>query len=282
MGRKLGDPADPLLVSVRSGAKFSMPGMMDTVLNIGLSDKSVEGLAKQAGNERFAWDSYRRLVQMFGKTVLDIDGEAFEQAIDNAKKAKGIKNDLDLDADDLQKLVGAFKRDRARAHRARLPAGAPGAAGPGGQGGVQLLELRPRHPLPPPGAHPDRPRHGRQHGRDGVRQHRRRLRYRRRVHPRPGHRPAGDLRRLPAERPGRGRRRRASATRCRCRTSSGSTRPPTTSSCRSCGRWRTTTATCATSSSPSSAASSGCCRPASASAPPPPRSGSRSSSSSRA
>ena len=110
MGRKLGDPADPLLVSVRSGAKFSMPGMMDTVLNIGLSDKSVEGLAKQASNERFAWDSYRRLVQMFGKTVLDIDGEAFEQAIDAAKKAKGIKNDLDLDADDLQQLVGAFKQ----------------------------------------------------------------------------------------------------------------------------------------------------------------------------
>ena len=110
MGRKLGDPADPLLVSVRSGAKFSMPGMMDTVLNIGLSDKSVEGLAKQASNERFAWDSYRRLLQMFGKTVLDIDGEAFEQAIDAAKKAKGIKNDLDLDADDLQQLVGVFKQ----------------------------------------------------------------------------------------------------------------------------------------------------------------------------
>ncbi len=110
MGRKLGDPADPLLVSVRSGAKFSMPGMMDTVLNIGLSDKSVQGLAKQASNERFAWDSYRRLVQMFGKTVLDIDGEAFEQAIDNAKKAKGIKNDLDLDAEDLQQLVGVFKQ----------------------------------------------------------------------------------------------------------------------------------------------------------------------------
>ena len=89
MGRKLGDPADPLLVSVRSGAKFSMPGMMDTVLNIGLSDESVHGLAKQAGNERFAWDAYRRLIQMFGKTVLDIDGEHFEHAIDAAKKAKG-------------------------------------------------------------------------------------------------------------------------------------------------------------------------------------------------
>src|ERR1700750_1941014 len=109
MGRKLGDPADPLLVSVRSGAKFSMPGMMDTVLNIGLSDESVEGLAKQAGNERFAWDSYRRLLQMFGKTVLDIDGEHFEHAIDEAKKAKGVRNDLDLDAADLQNLVEVFK-----------------------------------------------------------------------------------------------------------------------------------------------------------------------------
>jgi len=109
MGRKLGDHADPLLVSVRSGAKFSMPGMMETVLNIGLSDESVHGLAKQAGSERFAWDSYRRLIQMFGKTVLDIEGHEFEQAIDAAKQAKGTKNDLDLDAEDLQKLVDSFK-----------------------------------------------------------------------------------------------------------------------------------------------------------------------------
>jgi pyruvate, orthophosphate dikinase len=109
MGRKLGDHADPLLVSVRSGAKFSMPGMMETVLNIGLSDESVHGLAKQAGSERFAWDSYRRLIQMFGKTVLDIDGQEFEHAIDAAKQAKGTSNDLDLDAGDLQALVDSFK-----------------------------------------------------------------------------------------------------------------------------------------------------------------------------
>ena len=109
MGRKLGDPADPLLVSVRSGAKFSMPGMMETVLNIGLSDESVQGLAKQAGNDRFAWDSYRRLLQMFGKTVLDIEGEHFEHAMDAAKQAKGVRNDLDLDANDLQGLVETFK-----------------------------------------------------------------------------------------------------------------------------------------------------------------------------
>ena len=110
MGRSLGDGDDPLLVSVRSGAKFSMPGMMETVLNIGLSDASVQGLAKQAGNERFAWDSYRRLIQMFGKTVLDIEGHEFEQAIDDAKSAKGTKNDLDLDAEDMKALVETFKQ----------------------------------------------------------------------------------------------------------------------------------------------------------------------------
>ncbi len=109
MGRSLGQSDDPLLVSVRSGAKFSMPGMMETVLNIGLNDDSVQGLAKQAGSGRFAWDSYRRLIQMFGKTVLDIDGEHFEDAIDAAKKAKGTENDLDLDEDDLRALVDTFK-----------------------------------------------------------------------------------------------------------------------------------------------------------------------------
>jgi pyruvate,orthophosphate dikinase len=118
MGRKLGDPADPLLVSVRSGAKFSMPGMMETVLNIGLSDESVQGLAKQAGNERFAWDSYRRLIQMFGKTVLDIEGEHFEQAMDEAKKAKGVRNDVELDSSDLQGLVATFK-DIVKTHADR-------------------------------------------------------------------------------------------------------------------------------------------------------------------
>jgi pyruvate, orthophosphate dikinase len=118
MGRRLGDPSDPLLVSVRSGAKFSMPGMMDTVLNIGLTDESVHGLAKQAGNERFAWDAYRRLVQMFGKTVLGIDGEAFEHALEQAKNAKGTKNDLDLDAADLRQLTETFK-ETVRSHTGR-------------------------------------------------------------------------------------------------------------------------------------------------------------------
>jgi pyruvate,orthophosphate dikinase len=110
MGRKLGQSDDPLLVSVRSGAKFSMPGMMDTVLNIGLSDDSVAGLAAQAGgDDRFAWDSYRRLVQMFGKTVLGVDGDLFEEALEAAKRAKGADSDLGLDAADLRGLVEEFK-----------------------------------------------------------------------------------------------------------------------------------------------------------------------------
>jgi pyruvate, orthophosphate dikinase len=110
MGRRLGDPVDPLLVSVRSGAAFSMPGMMDTVLNIGLGRGSVAGLAKQSGDPRFAWDSYRRLVQMFGRTVLGVQGDAFEEALAAAKAAKGAKTDLELDAADLEALAGTFEQ----------------------------------------------------------------------------------------------------------------------------------------------------------------------------
>ncbi|GAB3401794.1 pyruvate, phosphate dikinase [Flindersiella endophytica] len=115
LGKQLGQPDDPLLVSVRSGAKFSMPGMMDTVLNIGLNDQSVHGLARQAESERFAWDSYRRLLQMFGKTVLGIEGDAFEDALDEAKQQRGAEQDIDLDAEALRELVDTFKgviRDR--------------------------------------------------------------------------------------------------------------------------------------------------------------------------
>src|SRR3989440_1574575 len=109
MGKRLGDDADPLLVSVRSGAKFSMPGMMDTVLNLGLNDRSVGGLAKQTGNERFAYDSYRRFVQMFGKIVLDIDGEMVEEELDKLRHARGVATDPELSASDLAELVETFK-----------------------------------------------------------------------------------------------------------------------------------------------------------------------------
>jgi pyruvate,orthophosphate dikinase len=108
-GKKFGDPSNPLLVSCRSGAKFSMPGMMDTVLNIGLNDVTVEGMAHLTSNERFAYDSYRRLIQMFGEVVLGIPDEAFEAPLDAYKHAKGYKSDTDLTADDLKELVKQFK-----------------------------------------------------------------------------------------------------------------------------------------------------------------------------
>ena len=110
MGKKLGDPSDPLLVSVRSGAKFSMPGMMDTVLNLGLNEESMKGLAEQSGGDlRFARDAYRRFIQMFGKIVMDVPAEAFEDALDAAKERKAPgASDTDLDADDLERLATEF------------------------------------------------------------------------------------------------------------------------------------------------------------------------------
>ncbi len=107
--QRLGDPHDPMLVSVRSGGKYSMPGMMDTVLNIGLNDESVGGLAEKAGNEHFAWDSYRRLIQMFGKTVLGLHGEGFEAALDRAKEQAGVSTDVDLPVASLKALVDDYK-----------------------------------------------------------------------------------------------------------------------------------------------------------------------------
>ncbi|HUU70059.1 MAG TPA: pyruvate, phosphate dikinase [Planctomycetota bacterium] len=109
MGKKFGDPDNPLLVSVRSGAAVSMPGMMDTVLNLGLNDKSVQGLVKMTGNERFAWDAYRRLVNMFGNVVLGLGHEAFEHEMDKLKKRKKAKVDTDLDAAALKELVAIYK-----------------------------------------------------------------------------------------------------------------------------------------------------------------------------
>ena len=108
-GKQLGDDEDPLLVSVRSGARESMPGMLDTVLNLGLNDNSVEGLARATENERFAWDSYRRFLQMFGNVSRGIDGEAFEKAITEVKEDRGVEEDTDLDVDALKELTDRFK-----------------------------------------------------------------------------------------------------------------------------------------------------------------------------
>jgi pyruvate,orthophosphate dikinase len=170
VGRRLGDSVDPLLVSVRSGAKYSMPGMMETVLNVGLNDHSVAGLVEESGDERFAWDSYRRLIQMFGKTVLGVDGEAFASALDAAKAAKGVQDDVGLDAADLQRAGRAVQAARAGAHRPAVPAGPPRAAGPGDGGGVHLVEHRPRAALPTARAHPARPGDGGERLHDGLRQ----------------------------------------------------------------------------------------------------------------
>ena len=109
-GKRFGDSEDPLLVSVRSGAAVSMPGMMDTILNLGLNDETVEGLARATGNTRFAWDAYRRLIQMYGDVVDGVDAHAFEEALTELKQEKGAREDLDLGADDLRELVERFKK----------------------------------------------------------------------------------------------------------------------------------------------------------------------------
>ena len=110
IGKKIGDSEDPLLVSVRSGAPMSMPGMMDTVLNLGLNDASINGLIKQTENPRFAWDSYRRFIQMFSNVVMGLDGDLFENAINSMKLSRGVASDTDLSAEDLEELVGEFKQ----------------------------------------------------------------------------------------------------------------------------------------------------------------------------
>ena len=232
MGKPLGQADDPLLVSVRSGAKFSMPGMMETVLNIGLNDESVQGLAKQAGNERFAWDSYRRLIQMFGKTVLDIDGEHFEDAHRRGEEGAGHRE---------RPRPGRGRPARSSSRRSRASC----ASTPAGSSRPTRASrwISPSGPSSTRGTPPRAILYRRQERipadlgtavnivRDGVRQPRHGLRHRRRVHPRPG------LRRSRASTATTCRTRRArtsspaSATRCRCRSSRASTSRRTTSCC---------------------------------------------------
>ncbi|HEY3743238.1 MAG TPA: pyruvate, phosphate dikinase [Bryobacteraceae bacterium] len=121
MGKKLGDASDPLLLSVRSGAKFSMPGMMNTILNLGMNDQSVEGLAKKTGNPRFAYDCYRRFIQMFGEVALDIDMELFDHAFDTQKHKRKTKLDTDLTAEDLQAIIAEYKKIVQKATKKPFP-----------------------------------------------------------------------------------------------------------------------------------------------------------------
>ena len=110
-GKKFGDVKNPLLVSVRSGARASMPGMMDTILNLGLNEEVVETLSQASGNPRWAWDCYRRFIQMFSDVVMEVGKKYFEELIDKMKEEKGVKQDVDLDADDLKKLAEQFKAE---------------------------------------------------------------------------------------------------------------------------------------------------------------------------
>ncbi len=170
MGKRLGDPDDPLLVSVRSGAKFSMPGMMDTVLNLGLNDASVQGLAAQTGDARFAFDSYRRFIAMYGRIVLDLDGQPFDELLDAAKDADGVTDDAKISAATLERLCGEYQGLVAKATGTAVPAGPDRAAPRRHRGGLPELGRRPRHRLPRTRAHPPRPRHGRERADDGLRQ----------------------------------------------------------------------------------------------------------------
>ena len=271
MGRKLGDPHDPLLVSVRSGAKFSMPGMMDTVLNLGLNDRSVKGLAKVTSDERFAYDSYRRFISMYGRIVLGLDGEPFDEELEEAKRHAGATTDADVPPAGLKELCELYKaivKARVRAGRSRriraASCGAPSrpcsragtAPGPSptGCGSASATTWARRStsrrwcsatvtttrgpawasPATPPPA------------RTG---------------------PTATSWSTPRARtwwPASGTPRTSTPWR-------GSSRPSTPSCWRSSPGSRSTTGTCATRSSPSTRASSGCCRPGWASAPAPPR-----------
>ena len=205
VGRKFGDPKNPLLVSVRSGARVSMPGMMDTVLNLGLNDDTVEGLAAAAHDPRFAWDSYRRFVQMYGSVVLGVDHHRFEEIIEHAKLDARVTEDTALTAQDWQRVVDAYKEMVAQDTGKPFPQD-PNEQLWGAIGAVfGSMDEPSRHHLSPAARHPRRVGHRGERAGHGLRQHGRRLRHRRVLHPRPVHRREHVLRRIPGERAGRGR-----------------------------------------------------------------------------
>ena len=269
-GKKFGDAKNPLLVSVRSGAKFSMPGMMDTVLNLGLNEETLKGLVALSGDERFGFDAYRRFIQMFGRIVMGIEASKFEHILDAWKaKTKGGK-DTDLTVDMLKEVVKEYKAVYKKETGHDFPTDpheqlkyAIGAVF-GSWMGRRAVDYRRINKIADDlgtavnvqtmvfGNLGDR------------------LRHRRCLHPQPRHRREGPLRRVPAERPGRRRRRRHSHPDEDRRDEDPLARRSTSNSKPSPAASRGTTRKCRTWSSPSSVASSICCRPAPASAPPPP------------
>ncbi len=207
-GRRFGDRANPLLVSVRSGARASMPGMMDTVLNLGLNDDTVEALAKQSGDRRFAYDSYRRFIQMYSNVVLDIEHHNFEDILEDHKSRAGYTLDTELDRRRLGRRGRALPRARPRGEGRAVPAGSARPALGRDRRGVRLVDERARHHLSPPARHSGKLGHRGQRAGHGVRQHGRHLGDRRRLHAQSLDRREAALRRIPDQRPGRGRRRR--------------------------------------------------------------------------
>ncbi len=283
VGARFGDAAAPLLVSVRSGARASMPGMMDTILNLGLNDETVEGLAAKSGNPRFAYDSYRRFIQMYSNVVLGVEHGVFEDILESHKNLNGL---LARYRPRRRRLEGGGRRVRGR-RRARdrqaVPPGYGRAAVGRHRRGVRLLAQRAGQDLPPPARHPRRLGHGRQRAGHGVRQPR--------GHARP---PASPSRAIP--RPARARSTASSSINAQgedvvagirtpqplteaARKAAGEKLPSLEAlmpaafaelAARVPGARSAATATCRTSSSPSRRASSGCCRRGRASAPPRP------------
>jgi pyruvate,orthophosphate dikinase len=182
-GQKLGKGENPLLVSVRSGAKFSMPGMMDTILNLGLNDKSVEALAKQSNNPRFAYDSYRRLIQMFGNVVLEIEKSVFDEVFDAKKKQKKTKLDTDLDAKALQEVIAEYKKVVKKHAKRDFPQDPHEQLAMARDAVFPLLAERSRQALSPHQQYRRHARHRGQRAGDGLRQSRRHQRHGRGLHP---------------------------------------------------------------------------------------------------
>ena len=171
VGLNFGDKAHPLLVSVRSGARVSMPGMMDTVLNLGLNDITVEGLAKAANDARFAWDSYRRFIQMYGSVVMGVDHHRFEEIIEHAKLDADVIEDTALTADRLAPGGRGLQGPGPAGDRQAVPAGPARAALGRDRRGVRVLDEPSRDHLSPPARYPGRMGHRRQRAGHGVRQH---------------------------------------------------------------------------------------------------------------
>ena len=275
-GKKFGDLKNPLLVSVRSGARDSMPGMMDTILNLGLNDQTVEALATKTGNRALRLgllpplrpDVRRRRARRAeapGRGPRAVrDGHRDAQARALSPGHRGHQADGRRPARSWSRRFKALVKERAGK---QLPGVAVGSAARRRRRRVRLVDERPRDRLPPQVQHPDRVGHRRQRAGDGLRQHRRQLRLGRRVHAQPGQRRQGVLRRVPDQRAGRGRRRRRAHAGAGGRAEEGRCRRPTPSSSASARRSRSTSRTCRTSSSPSRTASSTCCRRATASAP---------------